>query len=380
MAYWLDRAGMTPVIVEAAPAVRTGGYMIDFWGLGFSVAEAMGLGERLREIGYVIHELKLLDGHGRVTTRLAVDAIMGATNDRYVSVLRGDLARELNRVVSDRVETLVGNTVTSVSQDRGGVDVTFSHAPPRRFDLVIGADGLHSSVRTLVFGPEDNFALPLGYRFAAFTAADYPHRDELAYVSRTVPGRQIVRCTLRDARTVFFMIVASELINGPSALAGLYADIGSEAGEIIEAIERSDDLYFDTVSQVHMPTWSRGRVALIGDAAYCPSLLAGEGSSFAMAGAYLLAGELASAGRHYGQAFQMYEQRFRPFIDHKQRAARRLGGWFAPRTQTGLFVRNQLTRLAAIPGLSSLLVGPMVAHDLPMPAYQWDRTLVRASA
>lgn len=129
-----------------------------------------------------------------------------------------------------------------------------------------------------------------------------------------------------------------------------------------------------------MPAWSRNRVALVGDAAYCPSLLAGEGASFAMAGAYLLAGELAASEADHTSAFLRYEWRFKPFLDRKQRSARRLGGWFAPRTPVGLFVRNQITRLAGVPGFSNLIVGPLVANALPLPAYRWDGRRLEASA
>jgi 2-polyprenyl-6-methoxyphenol hydroxylase-like FAD-dependent oxidoreductase len=389
LAYWLLRAGMEPTIVETAPEPRTGGYMIDFWGLGFEVAEAMGLDRRLREIGYVMRELTLVDEEGRPTARLATDAMREASGGRYVSVLRADLARELYRSIADRVDVIFGNEITTLSQDAEGVDVGFARGAPRRFDLVIGADGVHSNVRRLIFGRDDSFAIELGYSCAAFSARYYPHRDELTAVSRTTPGRQIVRCTLRDGSTVFLMVLASELTaNYPTTTIGAqkrclidaFHDIGWEGGEILEALRDATDLYFDSVSQVHMPAWSRGRVALVGDAAYCPSLLAGAGSSFAMAGAYQLAGELVAAGGDHARAFQAYESRFKPFLDAKQRAARRLGGWFAPRTHLGLFVRNQITRLAGVPGFSNLFVGPIVAHELRLPRYIWDGKAVKVSA
>jgi 2-polyprenyl-6-methoxyphenol hydroxylase-like FAD-dependent oxidoreductase len=389
LAYWLLRAGMEPIIVEASPELRTGGYMIDFWGLGFAVAEAMGLGPRLREIGYAMRELTLVDEAGRITARLMTDAMRNAIGERYVSLLRGDLARELDRSIHGQVEVIFGNEITFLAQDADGVQVGFAHGAPRRFDLVIGADGVHSNVRRMIFGREDSFEIGLGYSFAAFSARNYPHRDELTYVSRTIPGRQVVRCTLRDGSTVFFMVLASELtanypVSTTSAqkrcLIDAFRDIGWEGREIVEAVNDATDLYFDSVSQVHMPAWSRGRVALVGDAAYCPSLLAGEGSSFAMAGAFQLAGELLAAGGDHMRAFLAYEWRFKPFLDRKQRSARRLGAWFAPRTHLGLFVRNQITRLATVPGFSNLIVEPIVANELRLPQYTWDGKPVRASA
>jgi len=389
LAYWLLRAGMEPTIVEAAPELRTGGYMIDFWGLGFEVAEAMGLGRQLREIGYAMRELTLVDADGRITARLTTEAMRKASGERYVTLLRADLARELYRSIAGRVEVIFGNEITFLAQDAEAVHVGLAHGPPRRFDLVIGADGVHSNVRRMIFGREDSFEIDLGYSVAAFSARSYPHRDELIAVSRTTPGRQVVRCTLRDGSTVFFMVLASELTtNYPVTTTGAqkrclidaFRDIGWEGDEILEAVSDATDLYFDTVTQVHMPAWSRGRVALVGDAAYCPSLLAGAGSSFAMAGAYQLAGELAAALGDHTRGFLAYEWRFKPFLDRKQRAARRLGAWFAPRTPLGLFVRNQITRLAGAPGFSDLMVGPIVANELQLPHYTWNGKAARASA
>jgi 2-polyprenyl-6-methoxyphenol hydroxylase-like FAD-dependent oxidoreductase len=263
------------------------------------------------------------------------------------------------------------------------VVVSFRRQPARRFDLVIGADGLHSNIRRLAFTGRSNFEAPLGYYFAAFTADNYPHRDERAYVSRTTVARQAARYGLRGGRTAFFMIVGSQLANGRSLatpveqrafLADAFADIGWESGDLLSALERSDDSYFDSASQVRMPTWSAGRVALVGDAAYGPSLLAGEGAALAMLGAYTLAGELAGAGGDHRLAFSAYERRLKPFIDRKQHLALRMGSWFAPRSASGLIVRNQLTRLAGLPGLSRFMVGPMFSDKLTLPIYRWPET------
>jgi 2-polyprenyl-6-methoxyphenol hydroxylase-like FAD-dependent oxidoreductase len=381
LAYWLASAGFTPVIVETSPQLRIGGYMIDFWGIGYTVAERMGLQERLREIGYDIREIRLVDGRGHRKTALTIDSMREALGDRYLSSLRGELVRELYRTLGDRAEVIFGDRVKSLTPSEQGVVAEFEQGPARRFDAVVGADGVHSSVRRLVFGADAQFEMPLGYSVAAFTADSYPHRDEGVYLSRTIPGRQIVRCTLRNGRSVFFIVVTSELTDGrslesqgeqKSCITDAIAGTRWEEPEIAAAIERCDDFYFDSVCQIRMPAWSRGRVVLLGDAAYCPSLLAGEGASFAMAGAYILAGELASSDGQVESAFWLYEQRLKGFIERKQRAALRLGGWFAPRTRFGLLIRNELTRLAATSALSNLILRPMVADDLRLPDYPWS--------
>ncbi|HEY2481931.1 MAG TPA: FAD-dependent monooxygenase, partial [Caulobacteraceae bacterium] len=275
LAYWLLEAGMIPVLLDAAPRPRTGGYMIDFWGLGFEVAEKMGLADRLRNVGYKIEHLTIVDARGRTQISLGVGAITRVLGDRYVSLQRGDLAATLFENVKDRVETIFGDEAVSLSEADRGVLVSFRRRAERRFDLVVGADGLHSNIRRLAF--TGSFETPLGYHFAAFTADTYPHRDERAYVSRTTVARQAARYGLRGGRTAFFMIVGTQLARGRSLatpeeqrafLADAFADIGWESRDLIAALDRSDDLYFDTASQVRMPGWSNGRVALVGDAAY----------------------------------------------------------------------------------------------------------------
>jgi 2-polyprenyl-6-methoxyphenol hydroxylase-like FAD-dependent oxidoreductase len=279
--------------------------------------------------------------------------------------MRGDLAHAIFAAIADDVETIFGDSVTGLEENDGGVTVRFGHGPPRRFDLVVGAGGLHSVVRKLVFGPELWFERYLGYYTAAFTAPHYPHRDEGVYVSYSVPGRQIARYALRDGRSAFFLILAADrtltyLRHNVDAqketLWSAFGGLGWETAEIMAAMEPADDLYFDTVSQAHVPHWSRGRVVLLGDAAYCPSLLAGQGSAFAMAGAYVLARELARAEGDHEAAFASYEQRFKPFMDAKQDAAQRFGGWFAPRTRRGLRLRNVVTRAMNSPRLGEWLV------------------------
>lgn len=379
LAYWLLRAGRRPVLVETAPAPRTGGYMIDFWGPGFEVAERMGLGERLRQVGCRIAELRLVDTRGRPRVRLPLAAFERALGERYVSLLRSDLARELLARVQDRVEIRFDDEIVDLTETRRGVEVTFRRGAPQRFELVIGADGAHSKVRQRAF-PGADATVPLGRYVAAFTARHYPHPAELAYVSRTIAGRQAVRCALKDGRTAFFLILTVAAAGGRALdtsgaqramLAEAFGGIGWEGADIVQALDRADDLYFDAVAQVRLPTWSAGRVALTGDAAWAPSLLAGEGASFAMAGAYILAAELASHPVDHRRAFAGYERRLRGYIVKKQNAALRMGGWFAPKTALGVVIRNQLTRLAALPGFSQLLVGPMVDDDLELPTPDW---------
>lgn len=301
LAYWLSVYGIDSVLVERAPQLRTGGYIIDFWGSGFDVAERMGLLLDIRREGYNVKELRLINSRGRHVGGFDVDIFRTAAGGRYVSIPRSALARIIYRKIEGRCETIFGDSITAIQQKADGVQVAFEHAAPRRFDAVVGADGLHSIVRKLMFGNEDRFEKFLGYSVAAFEAADYPLRDEDIFISYSVPGKQVGRFTMRDNRTLFLFVFAGEAGNRidpgdvqsqKKSLRSLYGNLGWECPQILAALESCDDLYFDSVSQIRMDKWSQGRVGLVGDAAFCPSLLAGQGSALSMLAAYVLAGEM----------------------------------------------------------------------------------------
>jgi 2-polyprenyl-6-methoxyphenol hydroxylase-like FAD-dependent oxidoreductase len=217
----------------------------------------------------------------------------------------------------------------------------------------------------------------LGYAVAAFEASGYRPRDEDVYLMYGEPGRMLGRFTLHDDRTLFlFVFVASgtDLPVTPQAqkalLRDLYGHGGWECGKILSQLEKADELYFDSVSQIRLPNWSRERVVLVGDAAFCVSLLAGQGSALAMIAAYALAGELSVSEGRYPQAFANYEARVRSYIASKQRGAQRCGA-FAPKTAAGLYFRNMVIRAFAIPGLARFVIGKDIADRIELPDYPW---------
>jgi 2-polyprenyl-6-methoxyphenol hydroxylase-like FAD-dependent oxidoreductase len=254
------------------------------------------------------------------------------------------------------------------------------HGGERRFDLVVGGDGLHSAVRRLAFGPQAQFEKHLGYVVAAFEAKGYRPRDEDVYVIYGAPGRMLGRVTLRDDRTLFLFVFAQALgANLPdlpaqkALLRARYGDAQWECPQILDALDGADDVYFDRVSQIRLPRWSQGRIALIGDAAYCVSLLAGQGSALAMVGAYVLAGELAKAQGDHVAAFRNYEAILRSYIENKQNGAERFASAFAPKTRVGLWFRNQVLNLASLPGLARLMVGRDIVETMQLPEYDWPK-------
>lgn len=284
LAYWLLRGGFAPTLIEKAPSLRTGGYMLDFWGLGFQVAQQMGLIPRLKRDGYSVKEARLVNSRGQLQIRIGVEPLRSLLNDEFVSILRSDLAKATYECLEGRIETRFGDCIQSLDPDGDGMYVTFTHGSSQHFDIVVGADGMHSQVRRLVFGADAQFEKRLGYYVAAFIVDSYPHRDELTYVSYTLCGRHIARYALRDGRTTFFMVIECPDLNGPGPselesqkafLKEQFNGRGWECDEILPLLAECQDLYFDDVSQIQMPQWSQGRITLIGDAAHCPSLLAG---------------------------------------------------------------------------------------------------------
>jgi 2-polyprenyl-6-methoxyphenol hydroxylase-like FAD-dependent oxidoreductase len=376
-AYWLAERGFAPVLLEHAQAPRSGGYVIDFWGLGYDIAERMGLLRQLRRESYDVLDVRFVAADGRRVGGFGVDVFRRLTGGRYVTIPRSALAHLLFRSIADRCETIFGDAITAIEERNDGLEVAFNRAAPRRFDLVIGADGLHSAVRAQVFGPEQRFEVYLGYAVAAFEIAGYSPRDEQAYVSHAQPGRQVARFAMRDGRTLILFVFRADqpphlhphdLAGAKAAVRTAFAGVGWECPRILAALDDSEDLYFDRVSQIRLPAWSRGRTALIGDAAFCPSLLAGQGAALAMTAAYVLAGELAAADAH-DAAFARFEQILRPFIDRKQSAARRFAGFFAPRTIPGLWLRNQMSKLLALHAIADVVARNGLIDDLPLPTY-----------
>jgi 2-polyprenyl-6-methoxyphenol hydroxylase-like FAD-dependent oxidoreductase len=385
LAFWMHAAGFEPTLVERAPRLRTGGYVIDFWGLGYEIAERMGLAAAIRNAGYRMRELRIVDGRGRRAAGFGIDVFNELTGGRFVTLRRSDLSRLLFDRIERHTEFIFGDEIDTMRERADGVEVGFQKGGTRRFDLVIGADGLHSRVRELIFGPEDRFEERLGYLVAAFETRGYRPRDENIYVLFSAPGRMLGRIALADDRTLFLLVVTVEDRFAPlppdlpaqkALLRQRFAGRGDASWEcksILADLEHAPDLYFDRVSQIKMDKWSKGRVALIGDAAFCVSLMAGQGSALAMTSAYVLAGELAAAAGRYEAAFANYESRLRGFIETKQRGAKRFATAFAPRTGWGVFIRNQIIKTLAIPGAAKLVVGREIIDDLRLPDYPWHR-------
>ncbi|MCB1020265.1 MAG: FAD-binding domain [Bryobacterales bacterium] len=381
LAYWLLRTGHEPVLIEQAPELRTGGYVVDFWGLGFTVAERMGLRSRLDREGYKQREVRFVDELSRKSGGFSTDVFGDLLGDRFTTIRRGALVKMIYEALEGRVETIWGDRICRMDEHPGGVTVTLERGGAREFDLVIGADGLHSSVRALRFGPDAEYEKFLGYAVAAVEIEGYRPRDEGVYVIHPTASHQLARMSLREDRTLFLFIFRCDAERAFTHLSASdvrallrdeFGGAGWEAGQILAQMERVDDIYFDRMSQIHMPSWRKGRCTLLGDAAAAVSLLAGEGTGLAMVEAYVLAGELGRAGDDYERAFAEYERRLRPFLEAKQKTAAEFASTFVPKTEFGVWVRNVATKLMNIPGVGALFMGGSLKDDFELPDYSFS--------
>ncbi len=378
LAYWLRKANHDVVLVEESPQLRTGGYIIDFWGVGYDVAEKMGLIARIHESSYPVKEVRLVDRQGRRNGGFTFNAFGRLTHGRFTSLQRSDLATSIYLALNGQVETIFGDSVAAIEDLGPRVRVSFKRSAPREADLVIGADGLHSRVRQLAFGPDTEFEVPLGYHVAAFESQGYRPRDELVYVSHGVPGRQVSRFCMRDDKTLFLFVFRDEHLPSGSltsvqerkaTLKSVFAGVGWECPAILAALDDAGGLYFDRVSQIRMQRWTKGRTALLGDAAACVSLMGGEGTGLAMAGAYVLAGELGISRGDHHVAFARYQERMMPFLNRKQSSAAKFASSFAPKSAFGIAFRNLVTRFLRVPFVADTLIGRALRDDVELPDY-----------
>ncbi|MGW2253299.1 FAD-dependent monooxygenase [Kitasatospora sp. NPDC001660] len=382
LAHWLRQGGFNPLVVERAPAPRPGGQTVDLRGAGRTVIERMGLMERARALCVDQRGLALVDRRGRLTARIPVELFEGEGIVSEIEILRGDLADLLYRTTAHEVEYLFDDTVTALAEDANGVTVTFEKAAPRRFALVVGADGLHSTVRRLAFGAGDGHYRPLGGYNAWFTVRDEIDLDGwfLMYnapgglVAGARPGRLPgeIKASL-SFRSAPLALERRDTAAQQRLLAERFAGAGWEVDRLLAGMARADDFFFDSYGQIHLDHYTRGRVALVGDAGYCPSPLTGLGTSLALVGAYLLAGELAAAraaGTGHRAAFARYEELMRPYVTRSQELPPGGVNGYAPNSATMIRLRAASMRMMGRWPMRTILAAQFAkAGDIDLPDY-----------
>lgn len=343
LAYWLKQYGFVPIIVEKHPTLRTEGYKLDIRGIAMEVIKRMGLHSAIFEARTQIEKALYVDRSGKVLTETSPE-LVGVRAKGDLEIVRGDLCQILFKQIGD-VECLFGDSITNMTQNEKGVEVTFERNRPRFVDLVIGADGLHSRVRKLVFGEESHFLRESGLYVSYYSIPNFLDLDRVEIEYHLDKGFAIAYCPrdgLAKAGFAFYSPPPQVDLRDKSQqqrfLREAFIDAGWQVPRLLSYMKESSDFYFDCIAQIHMPHWTKGRVALVGDAGYAVSPVAGQGTSVALVGAYVLAGELAEAEGNYIRAFQRYEEGLLAFVKKNQKLAqfsitlmkRKSSRWFTP--------------------------------------------------
>ncbi|WP_051451889.1 FAD-dependent monooxygenase [Actinospica robiniae] len=345
LAHWLARHGLQPLVVERATAPRVGGNGVDLRGHAREVAQRMGIWAQVSAQAADVRSVKFVDAADRAVARLRIH------DPGAIEVMRGDLVALLREKTD--VEILHGDSIRELEQDEAGVDVSFENAAPRRFDLVVGADGMHSRVRRLAFGPESEFIRHKDHYFA-FADADAALGEDRCVTMFNMPSRMagIYRSGNHAQAKTYFAFRSPPLDydrrDVPAHKRLVREAFGPQPpwhiSRLLDGALADPEFYFDAAAQVHMTSWSKGRVVLVGDAAWCVSPAAGAGAELAMVGAYRLAGELAQAEGRHERAFAGYESAHRPLVKARRQIGPNLR-LMVPRTRAGQSARNTLSRL-----------------------------------
>ena len=354
LAYWLHRYGFRPTVVEVSPVPRPGGQTVDIRGIAREVVTQMGLMPAVQ--ARLLHErgLQYVRASGRRSAAMPAELLDGAGPVAELEILRGELSSILLDATACEVEYVYGDSITGLVEDDRGVAVTFQHGGERRFDLVVGADGVHSRVRSIAFGPESEYVRHLG-GYGSFFTVETPEPLDGWMKIYSAPGGRWVGLrpdhnlhhakALLNFRSPVLSYNRRDVHEQKDLLAKTFAGLGWHTEHILDGMRAADDFYLDSTSQVVVPEWSRGRVVLLGDAGYCGSPLAGHGTALSLVGAYVLAGELAVAEGNHLRAFPAYQRELQGYV--QQRTELPPGGvkLAMPMTATGIRLRDASTRL-----------------------------------
>jgi 2-polyprenyl-6-methoxyphenol hydroxylase-like FAD-dependent oxidoreductase len=366
LAWWLNKYGFNVTIVEKAPKLRDGGYRVDVRGAAAEVVERMGLMDEVKEAGTTLKGSSLVNRKGKTILNLDDPNIFGMRQENDAEIMRGDLSTILYNATKYTTEYIFDDSITGIFQTRNDVTVTFKNGEPRNFDLVVGTDGLHSNVRNLTFGNHPSFVNNLGHYVAICTIPNYFKLDhrEISYQSA---GKliNVYSTHQQDEAKVFFMFASApikynhhDIAQQKNILASHFKNAGWETEKLLQAVHSADDFYFDSISQVQVDSLSKSRIVLLGDAGYCPSPASGQGTSMALVGAYVLAGELAAANSDHFAAFLKYEWEMKGYIRKNQQLGISVLSEMIPKSKRQVWFQNlMLSLLTRSPWKDKVLKG-----------------------
>ena len=375
LAYWLHRYGFHVTVVERAPTLREGGYAVDFRGAAMGVLERMEILSEVQRMQTHMGVVSIVDSANKRLTSLPDGFTTG-----QVEIMRGDLTRILYEAICQDTEYIFNDSITSLAESEEGVFVTFKRGQPRNFDLVVGADGLHSNVRALAFGDESQFIRHLGCYVSIFPTDNHlnlDHTGSFYCVPKRVAGIFSARSSSEATASFYFSSPPLEydrydVAEQKQILIDTFAGMGWEVPRVLESMRDAPDFYFDSISQIKMECWSKDRVVLLGDAGYCGSPLSGMGTGMAVVGAYILAGELHEAAGDHRVAFSSYERLMRAYVEGCQRLANGAPEWFIPRSRFRGWLLIQMYRLLPYTPWKNFIVNiPMkAANGIKLKDYQ----------
>lgn len=365
-AYWLDENGFEVTVVEKATAIRGGGYPVDVRGSAINIVKMMGIYEDLRLQDLNDMKFKIIDDQNEIISQFT-DESMKASDD--IEIPRGDLSSALYKVIQEKnIDILFNDSIKTMEHLNNGVEIEFESGKKEYYDLVVGADGIHSNTRKLSPGEEEHYKKYLGHCFTGFTVKNYLDMYKEAVIYSEAGRTSIMYATENKEEVHAFLIFSDEkepfvnhrnIEKHKQLVKSKFENLGGIAPKLLETMMKSDDIYFDTTTQIIMDHWSKDRVVLVGDAAHAPSFLTGQGSSLAMIGSYILANELKNEN-NIKDAFLSYEKAMKPFVELNQSAIDNEGSSILyPKDEEEMEKRNLILKQ-----MNNMSIEDMESHDI----------------
>ncbi|MCP8884783.1 FAD-dependent monooxygenase [Devosia sp. XJ19-1] len=356
----LDRAGWAVTVLERAPGLRAGGYMLDFYGPGFDAAADLGVIDALAARARRVGKIDFVNESGRAGSSMDYEQIRRATGDKLFPILRGDIERVLHSALPDRVGLRYSCEIASLNNRSDGVTVTLDSGETLEADLLVGAEGIHSAMRQMVFGDESQFIRPLGHHTAAYFFDSPVVATALAgdFKMIAIKQRLMGLFEVEPNRIMAFFVLRADGLDRPRdpgpILAARFGDLGWVVPEVLAAMPDPQEIYYDVVAQIVMPRWHQDRVVLIGDAAHAVSLVAGQGASLAIAGGRAL-GQVLTGTDDVDLALEHFEAQLRPLVTDKQAAGRRMADWFVPASARHAWLRDVTVKVMNWPPFAGVI-------------------------